>query len=79
MGHLIDRRRLKERGVYCHNGDKLNQTNKLSAKILSEFKNSRIFTPSIIDMSWQFRDISLSLKSQCLCQNPCSGLLCCHL
>ena len=45
----MDRRRLKERGVYSHNCNKLNKTNMLSAEISKEFKNSGIPTPSIID------------------------------
>ena len=44
---LIDRRRLKERGVHCHNCNKLNETNMLSAKIAEEFNNSGISTPSV--------------------------------
>ena len=33
-------RRLKERGVNCHNCSRLNNTNKLSSKISPEFINS---------------------------------------
>ena len=44
---LIDRRRLKDRGVHCHNCNKLNETNVLSAKIAREFNNSGISTPSV--------------------------------
>ena len=44
---LIDRRRLKERGVHCHNCNKLSETNMLSAKISREFNNSGISTPSV--------------------------------
>ena len=32
-GRLIDRKRLKERGVYSHNCSKLNKTNMLSAPL----------------------------------------------
>ena len=59
-GHLIDSRHFKRRGVYFHNCNKLNQTNKLSAKISSEFKNSGKFTPST-DISPLSRDPYLSL------------------
>ena len=56
----MDRRHLKRGGVYFHNCNKLNQTKKISAKILSEFKNSGKFTPST-DISWLSRDPYLSL------------------
>ena len=52
---FIDRRRLKERGLYSHNCNKLNKTNMLSAKISREFKNSGISIPSI-DTSGPSRD-----------------------
>ena len=45
-GRLIHTRRLKEKGVYTHNSNKLNKTNMLSAKISREFKNSGISTSS---------------------------------
>ena len=54
--------RLKERGVYSHNCNKLNKSYMLLAKISREFKNSQISRPEI--------------KSQHRCQNPRSGLLC---
>ena len=38
--HLIDRRRLKERGVYSHNCNNLNKTNLLSAKIFYQCKSA---------------------------------------
>ena len=44
---LIHRRRLEDRGVHCHNCNKLNETNMLSAKIAREFNNSGISTPSV--------------------------------
>ena len=47
MGRLIDRRRLKERGVYSHNYKKLKKTNMLSPNTSREFKNSGLPTPSI--------------------------------
>ena len=54
--------RLRERGVYFHNCNKLNRSYMLSAKISREFKNSQISR--------------LEIKSQHRCQNPRSGLLC---
>ena len=49
----------------------------LLPKMSREFKESRMSTPSI-DTSRSSTDPYLSFKYQHQCQNPCSGLLCCH-
>ena len=78
-GGVRDKRRLKERGVYSHNCNKLNKTNMLSAKILREFQNSGISTPSI-DTSQGRLEIQIALSNPNIdgCQNPRLGSLCCH-
>ena len=73
----MDKRRLKERGVYSRGFNKLNKTNMLSVKISREFENSRIFTPSI-DTSRPSRDPYRPFIFQHRCQNARSGSLCCH-
>ena len=77
MVALMDRRCLKESGVYSYNCNKLYKTDMLLAKISREFKNSRISTPPI-DPSRPSRGPYHSLKSRCRCQNPHSELLCFH-
>ena len=57
----MDRRRLKERGVYSYNCNELNKTDTLVAKISREYKNSAS-TPSI-DPSRPSRDPYRSLKT----------------
>jgi len=77
-GCLIERKRLKERGAYSHNCNRLNKTNMLSAKLSREFWNSGIST-LLIDTPRSSRDPYRSFKSgQHRCQNPRSELLRCH-
>ena len=57
----MDRRRLKERGVYSYNCNELNKTDTLVAKISREYKNSAS-TPSI-DPSRPSRDPYRCLKT----------------
>ena len=66
MGSLIARGRSKdlERVVNSYNCNKLKRTIMLSAEISTEL---------ILSI-----DPHPSFKSQHRCQNPCSGLLCCH-
>ena len=71
-GVHIERRRLKEKGVCSHNGNKLNETTMLSAKISRELINSILSSPSI-GTSWPSKYRYRSFKSQCPCQNPRSG------
>ena len=56
----MDRRRLKERGVYSYNCNELNKTDALVAKISREYKNS---ASSSIDPSRPSRDPYRSLKT----------------
>ena len=65
---MIDMRRLKEKGVYSYNCNKLNKTNMLLANILNiervqKIINSGISTASI-DTSRPSRDPYRSFKSQ---------------
>ena len=76
-GQGSKRGRLKEKGVYSHYCNKLIKTNMLSAKTSRELKNSGICDPSI-STSRPSRDPNRSFKSRHRCQNPRSGLLCCH-
>ena len=65
----MDRRRLVI--IYY----KLNKTNMFSAKISREFNNNPLH--QLIHLG-HLKIQYLSFKSQHRCQNPCSGLLCCH-
>ena len=78
-GRLLNFRGLSERGVYSHNCNKLKETNTvwIRQKYQESWKKNGISTPSI-DMSWPSRNPCHPFNTQQRCQNPRSGLLCCH-
>ena len=76
-GRLIDRTRLKDRGVYSQNCKKHSRSNKLLEKISRELKIVEYPLHQLLRLGRQEIHIALS-QSQHRCQNPRSGIMCYH-
>ena len=76
-GRSIDRKRLKDRGVYSQNYKKHSRSNKLLEKISRELKIAEYPLHQLLRLGRQEIHIALS-QSQHRCQNSRSGIMCCH-